>query len=178
VDRNAGGRATFKNVGHTDRNGLELSAETVSAGAFEARLAYTYLKAVFREGFDTVTGTPATPVSVSGGSLIPGVPRSQLYGELRYRQPGYFAQLEALRKARVAVNDQNSEYADAYTTVNLVGGLVQEGGGWRLTEFVRIDNLADHRYVGSVIVNEANNRYYEPSPRRNISVGVQARLQF
>jgi iron complex outermembrane recepter protein len=178
VDRNAGGRATFKNVGHTDRNGLELSAETVIAGPFEARMAYTYLKAVFREGFDTVTGTPATPVTISGGSLIPGVPRNQLYGELRYRQPGYFAQLEALRKARVAVNDQNSEYADGYTSVNLVGGLVQEGNGWRLTEFVRIDNLADRRYVGSVIVNEANNRYYEPSPLRNMSVGVQARLQF
>jgi iron complex outermembrane recepter protein len=176
VDQNSGGRATFKNVGHTDRNGLELGAETITPGPWEARVAFTYLKAVFRESFATLTGTPAAPVTVAAGSMIPGVPRTQLYAELRYRQPGYFSQAEVLRKARVAVNDQNSEFVDAYTTLNLVGGLVQEGTGWRITEFVRLDNVTDRRYVGSVIVNEANNRYYEPSPRRGISLGVQARL--
>ena len=57
-------------------------------------------------------------------------------------------------------------------------GLVQQGTRWRLTEFLRVDNLTDRNYAGSVIVNETNGRYYEPSPRRNISVGVQASLQF
>ena len=32
--------------------------------------------------------------------------------------------------------------------------------------------------VGSVIVNEGNGRFYEPSPRRSISGGIQASLQF
>ena len=36
----------------------------------------------------------------------------------------------------------------------------------RLSQTLRVDNLADHRYVGSVIVNESNGRYYEPSPGR------------
>jgi iron complex outermembrane receptor protein len=106
------------------------------------------------------------------------VPRSQLYGELRYRHGGYFAQLEGLARSRVAVNDQNSEFAGAFAVFNAVAGLVQQGGRWRVSEFVRIDNLGDRDYAGSVIVNDGNGRYYEPSPRRNMTVGIQASLQF
>jgi iron complex outermembrane receptor protein len=178
VETSSGGRATFRNAGHTDRRGAELALETVAEGPWQARLAWSYIEATFREGFDTVAGAPAVPVFVPAGSRLPGVPRSQLYGELRYRGAGYYALLEGLARSRVAVNDRNSEFADAFAVFNLAGGLVQEGGGWRITEYVRIDNLADRDYVGSVIVNDANGRFYEPSPRRNMTVGIQASLQF
>jgi iron complex outermembrane receptor protein len=125
-----------------------------------------------------VLNTVNTPVAVPAGSLLPGVPKSVLYGELRYRAEPFYAQVEALHKSRVPVNDPNLEFADAYNVLNAMVGLVQQGKQWRLTEFLRIDNLTDRNYVGSVIVNETNGRYYEPSPRRNMSVGVQARLQF
>ena len=64
------------------------------------------------------------------------------------------------------------------TLLNLVAGLVQQGPGWRFNQYVRLDNVADKDYVGSVIVNEGNGRFYEPSPRRSMSAGVQASLQF
>ena len=178
VDQNTGGRATFKNVGHTDRKGIELGAETLFGGAFEARAAYTYLKAVFREGFNTVITTTNAVVSVPAGASLPGTARSQLYGELRYRKAPFFAQFEALHRSRVAANDPNSEFADAFTVLNLAAGIVQHSGRWRLTEFARVDNLTNRNYVGSVIINETNARYYEPAPRRNMTVGVQASLQF
>jgi len=174
VDVNTLGRAIFKNAGHTDRRGFELGAETLLGGAWEARAAWTYLEATFRESFVSQGGA----LTVPAGSRLPGVPRSQLYGELRYRRSGFFAQLEGLLRSRVAVNDQNSEFADAFAVFNAMAGLVQEGGRWRVTQFVRIDNLADRDYAGSVIVNDGNGRYYEPSPRRNMTVGIQASLQF
>jgi iron complex outermembrane receptor protein len=118
------------------------------------------------------------PVTVPAGSQLPGTAKSVLYGELRYQKDRYYAQLEGLYKSKVPVNDQNSEFADAYTTFNFVVGLMQGTGQWRISEFVRVDNLTDKNYVGSVVVNDANNRYYEPSPQRNMTVGVQARLQF
>jgi iron complex outermembrane receptor protein len=43
---------------------------------------------------------------------------------------------------------------------------------------VRVDNVGDKEYIGSVIVSEANNRFYEPAPTRNVMAGVQASLQF
>jgi iron complex outermembrane receptor protein len=78
----------------------------------------------------------------------------------------------------VPVNDQNSEFADGFSILNVAAGLVQERGRWRVTEFVRIDNLTDRKYAGSVIVNDANRRYYEPAPRRNYVLGVQGAYHF
>jgi iron complex outermembrane receptor protein len=176
VDQNVGGRATFKNVGYTDRRGIELAAETVGTGAWDARFAYTHLKAEYRDEFTTQVLNVGPQALVPAGSMIPGVPRDVLYGELRFRREPFVAQLEGLRKSRVAVNDPNTEFADAYTVFNVMAGLVQQGARWRVMEFLRIDNLADRRYVGSVIVNEGNGRYYEPSPRRSLVLGIQARL--
>jgi iron complex outermembrane recepter protein len=172
VDTASGGRTTFKNAGRTERRGVELAAETLLAGPWDLQLAYTWLEAQFKDAFTSGSG------AIPSGNLLPGVPRSQLYGQLRYRQPAFYAQLEALRRSRVAVNDANSEFADAYTVANLVGGLVQQGTRWRVSEFVRIDNVTDRNYTGSVIVNETNGRFYEPAPRRNLVAGVQATLQF
>ncbi len=180
VDQNSGGRTTFKNVGHTDRDGFELAADTISEGPWQARVAYTYLRARFREGFNTVIGVfpNNTPVAVAPGSLLPGVPKSYLYGELRYRADPYFAQLEGLHKSSVAVNDPNTDFADAFTVWNAAAGLTQQRSRWRLTEFVRLDNLTDRNYAGSVIVNETSFRYFEPAPRRAWTLGLQAALQF
>jgi iron complex outermembrane receptor protein len=178
VETNAGGRASFKNVGHTDRHGFELGAESVGTGPWEARAAFTRLKAVYRDSFSTIITTGGPTITVPAGSFLPGVPRSQLYGEVRYRRERWFAALEGLHKSRVAANDPNSEFADAYTVLNAVVGLKQSSGSLSISEFVRIDNLTDRNYAGSVIVNEGNGRYYEASPRRSLAVGLQARLDF
>ncbi len=44
--------------------------------------------------------------------------------------------------------------------------------------FGRIDNLFDREYVGSVIVNESNGRYYEPAPGRNYGIGLNLARRF
>jgi len=175
VDVNQSGRTTFKNAEGTERRGFELGAET-TRGPFGAQFAYTYLDATFKEGFtSTVMGAPVT---VPAGNALPGVPKTQAYLQLRYRQPRFYTYLEGLYRAKVPVDDVNSEFASAYTIFNLVGGLTQQGSGWRISEYVRLDNLADRNYVGSVIVNEGNRRFYEPSPRRSMTVGIQASVQF
>jgi len=178
VDQNNAGRSTFKNVGHTDRNGFEIAAETLTGGLFEARLAYTYLKAAYREGFNTVILNGGPQVNVPAGTPMPGVPSRVLYGDVRFRREPFFATLEGLAKSRVPVNDPNTDFADAYTIFNFVTGLVQQDPRWRVTEYVRVDNLTDRNYVGSVIINEGNGRYFEPSPRRSMTVGLSAALRF
>jgi iron complex outermembrane receptor protein len=51
-------------------------------------------------------------------------------------------------------------------------------GNWMLDVFGRVDNLFDRDYVGSVIVNEGNGRYYEPAPGRNYGVGAAVTYSF
>ena len=173
VDAAAGGRTTFKNAGRTERRGFELAAETQLAGPWQAQLGYTHLDATFLDAF--TSGATAVPA----GNLIPGVPASQLGAQLRYRRPAYYGYLEALHRSRVPVNDANAEFAEAFTVLNAVVGLTQQHGTrWRFSEYLRMDNVTNRNYVGSVIVNEANGRFYEPSPRRSMSVGVQASVQF
>ena len=81
------------------------------------------------------------------------------------------AALEVLHRAKVPVNDVNTELAGAFTVANAVIG-------WQLNEFLRVDNVGDKTYIGSVIVNDGNLRFYEPAPQRNIMLGVQASLMF
>jgi iron complex outermembrane receptor protein len=39
--------------------------------------------------------------------------------------------------------------------------------------FVRIENVLDKTYVGSVIVNEGNSRFFETGTDRTATVGLQ-----
>ena len=57
-------------------------------------------------------------------------------------------------------------------------GIEQRGGKWTITEFFRIDNLANKRYAGSVIVNETNGRFFEPAPGRAWTFGVSGVFRF
>ena len=53
-------------------------------------------------------------------------------------------------------------------------GFEQRGRNWRLTQFVRVDNVGDRDYTGAVIVNQVSGRYYEPAPGRNWLAGITA----
>jgi iron complex outermembrane receptor protein len=180
IESNAGGRSTFKNAGRTRRSGFELGAFANLPHGFEAALAWTRLEAKFLDSFTSVAGTPAVAVTVPAGSYLPGVPRSSLYAELRWRHApsGFTAALEFQHKARVWVDDRNSEAADASNVANFAAGFTQLSGNWKFSEYLRVDNLTDRRYAGSVVVNDANLRFYEPAPGRNYTIGVQAKLGF
>jgi iron complex outermembrane receptor protein len=162
VDVSSGGRTTFRNAGRTERRGLELGAESLWAFPVELRGAYTRIDAIFED------------------RRLAGVPKEQLYAEGAWRHArwGLRVSIELLHRSRVPVNDQNSEYAASFTVLNAVAGFEQRGAKWRLTEFMRVDNVTDESYVGSVIVNEGNGRFYEPAPERSVLVGVQASLKF
>jgi iron complex outermembrane receptor protein len=176
VDTSVGGRTTYKNAPLTDRKGIELSAEGYLGAGFEALIAYTWLKAEFTQPF--TSGTPA--VSVVSGNRLPGVPLYTVYGELvwRHMATGFHAGAEVRAAGKMYVNDQNSAFADPYAVGNLRAGFEQRSGKWRLTEFARVDNITNRQYVGSVIIADSNQRFYEPSPTRNYLVGVNAQLRF
>jgi iron complex outermembrane receptor protein len=170
VDVSSGGRTTFRNAGRTERRGVEIGAESLWAFPVELRGAYTWIDAAYGSDFDPLVA----------GKQLPGVPREQLYAEGAWRHArwGLRVSIELLHRSRVPVNDQNSEYAASFTVLNAVAGFEQRGAKWRLTEFMRVDNVTDESYVGSVIVNEGNGRFYEPAPERSVLVGVQASLTF
>ena len=173
VDTNVGGRSTFKNASRTRRSGLEASWQAVLPANFDALVSWTLINARYVDAF--TSGGP-----VLAGNKLPGVPASTLYGELRWRHPasGFSGALEARRNAKVYVDDANSDAAESYVVANLRFGFEQRGQGWRVTEFVRVDNLANKSYVGSVIVADGNRRFFEPALPRSLTFMVSGRREF
>ncbi len=179
VARNVGGRSSYRNVGRARRQGAELAAELPLADAWTLQLAYTWLDAHFRDGFPICTGSGCTTpqTRVPAGTRIPGTAREQLYAALRWQGTHWNAQLEGLGASDVSVNDPGTEHAPGYFLLNATLGRQWNVGAHRLDAFLRIDNLLDRGYIGSVIVNEGNGRYYEPGPGRGALLGLRWRWQ-
>jgi iron complex outermembrane receptor protein len=186
VESNSGGRATFQNA-DTSRTGAELALDTRFGRGFAGLVSFTWLDAEFDGDFATCpqpapVGLPpcGTRVTVPDGNKVPGVPEYALYGELSwaYAPWGFNTAVEVRWQDKVYVNDVNSEFADAFTVVNLRAGLEQRSGRWRFTEFARVDNVLDEEYIGGVIVNDGNGRYYAPAPTASLTVGASVSYAF
>jgi iron complex outermembrane receptor protein len=177
VATSSGGRTTYQNVDRARRKGLEAKLDYPLAERWRIQAAYTYLNATFRSAFLTCPAastctTPNTPVAA--GARIPGVPESNFYAALRYGESrGWNATLEASAASNVAVNDLNTQFAPGYGVLSGSIGYLFDWSDSQVSTYLRLNNLFDHSYVGSVIVNESNGRYYEPAPTRTIFGGIQ-----
>ncbi len=192
---NTGGRSVFQNVGRTRRSGLELSAQWQPAPAWRAQAALSTLRARYRDGFLTCTGTPcpAANVPVAAGGQVAGTNGGSAFLELAWKpwmaaDAGSTSQaksteigLEWRGVKRTAVNDGNTEWAPGYGLLNLRLSqplrLDLGLGPLRAELLARLDNLANRRYVGSVIVNDGNGRFYEPAPGRSVWVGLKLAME-
>ncbi|MGO4521272.1 TonB-dependent receptor family protein [Dyella sp. 2RAF44] len=180
VATNINGRATYQNVGHTRRQGVELSATGELAPDWRLSVGYTHLKARFLDGFLTCTTTPCpvptTPVAAD--SRIPGVPED--YGSLRLEHgngSGWREGVTVTGVGSVTVNDIDTQRAAGYGLIDVDAGYTFNlSDTTRLDLSARVNNLANRRYIGSVIVNDGNGRYFEPGPDRSVMFG--ARLRF
>ena len=158
VATNVGGRATFRNAGGTRRDGVELQGER-DWGALALLTSFSALRARYRDVFS--------------GNDMPGIPERAAFADLRWR-PTAAAELglEVRHSGKMLVNDANTDAAEAYTVASMRAGYAWRLTGSTLRAFVRVDNVFDKRYAGSVIVNEGNQRYFEPAPGRAWLAGL------
>ena len=79
---------------------------------------------------------------------------------------------------KIYVDDINSDTAPSYTVVAANVGYLWVNRHWKVNSYARVDNLFDRNYVGSVIVNDGNSRFFEPADGRNFSVGMSVTKAF
>ena len=112
---------------------------------------------------------------VNAGNRIAGTAAQRAYAEVAWNGGNWgVAGLEWRGSGQVATNDRNAEFAPGYGVLALrwskpVKLFAKTEAEW----LVRVDNLLDRHYAGSVIVNEANSRFYEPAAPRSILVGLR-----
>ncbi|MBJ3816132.1 TonB-dependent receptor [Shimwellia pseudoproteus] len=170
VDASSNGRTTYQNAGKTRRRGLELAWDQQFATAWRFKAAWTLLDATYREDVSS---------AIRKGNKIPGIARNTLFGSLGWvPEEGWYAGAEVQYMSKMQANDANTAQAPSYTVTALNTGYKFTHNDWVVDLFARVDNLFDKDYVGSVIVNESNGRYYEPAPGRNYGVGLSVSYAF
>lgn len=169
---NRGGRATFANAGKTRREGVELALQSHLSRTLDLSLAYTLLDATVREAYRTCTAPPCASAQtvIARGNRLPGTVQGQWYSRLAYT-PLPAVQLAATFRTldAVPVNDTNSEAAPSY-------GVVDTEVSYRRPHTrlsLKVENVFAAEYAGSVIVNEANSRHYEPARGRSLLAGLE-----
>jgi iron complex outermembrane receptor protein len=171
VDSSTGGRTSYRNAGDTLRRGAEVSLDADLKSGWSARLALSLLRATYETEFG----------AVQAGSRLPGVPRASMYGELAWKdETGHLgAAVETIANGRVYAEDTNTERpAPGYGVVNLRLQARQDVDRWRFKQFLRLNNVFDRNYIGSVIVGDTNKRFYEAAPGRQWMAGFTGEYRF
>jgi iron complex outermembrane recepter protein len=89
----------------------------------------------------------------------------------------------------MAADDANTVYAPGFVSLaasasysmrlNFAAGTARSPElAPRIRFYLRGDNLADRRIVGSVIVNDANGRFFEPALPRRVTIGINGAWTF
>ncbi|MEB0207376.1 TonB-dependent receptor [Pseudomonas sp. CCC3.1] len=174
VLNNTGGRTTYQNAGRTLRRGFELGVESQLAEHWTSTLAYTRLQATYDTDFSSASGT------VDKGNYLPGVPQTTLFAEVNWKPTDWLSTaVEGMYRSKVYVEDTNTQKAaPAYSVFNWRAQFEQKVEHWTFHQTLRLDNLLDRQYVGSVIVGDSNNRYYEAAPGRSWYAGAGAQYTF
>lgn len=190
VASNVRGRAYFANLGHTRRQGVEVSAEWRRDG-WHASASYALTDAYFRDGF--ITSSPSNPAAgedgtiiVGAGDQLPGVARHALNLRMAREERTWSAGLTLrARSGQYLVGDEGNDNARTpdYAVFDL-DGAVQLAPGLRLVAQLR--NALNKRYatfgtfseVDEIFLAEApgaeNPRAYAPGAPRRLTVSLRA----
>jgi iron complex outermembrane receptor protein len=169
------GRVSFTNANKTKRSGAELSVSSELGNDISLYGAYTLLNAQFDSDY-----TNKLKNTIESGNKIPGTYKTQLYGEIawKYAPLGFSTAFEGRHNSKVYVDDVNSDTAPSYTIFNLRAGFTQNLAKWNFSEYIRVENIFDKDYIGSVRINDGNQRFFEPAADRNYLLGLSAQYKF
>lgn len=167
-------RRFFRNAGSARHRGVELAAGADLAPGVDLRVTWTYSDFRYRRYAFTVGGT----THVLDGRTLPGIPRNALRLALRAQRRAW-GEVETLYASGSLVDDTLSRRTSPWWVTNLrLGwggrgrGEGEGGGATQVAPFLALQNLFNRKYVGSVVINAAGGRYYEPAPGRNLLVGL------
>lgn len=181
VDVNNNGSTAYKNA-DTQRDGVEWNLNSQITPTVNGKLSLTVMRAFYPNAGSTVitAGATTTNATVLTGSHLPGVAEKSAYAEMAWEPiHGVSTAAEFLARGRMFVEDTNTATAaGGYATAAWRLVVHQEISDWKFKEFARVDNLFNRTCIGSVIIGDANGRYYETAPGRNWLAGVSGSYSF
>lgn len=110
------------------------------------------------------------------GKRIPGLAEIVATSTLQVSSARSTLTLEAIHVGDQYANESNTLKNDGRTTGDIALSHRLEPNGHRFVVALRVQNITDARYNGSVVVNPFNARAFEPAPGRNAFVTVSYRF--
>ncbi|WP_231591685.1 TonB-dependent receptor domain-containing protein [Cellvibrio sp. pealriver] len=173
VDQSLNGRTSFRNAAATERDGIELLVRYPLGEQILVQFSAQQLDAEYSAG-------------QWQGKTLPGVAARQYQLGVQWRpwvNDALIAGLQAQERARIFTADNNQIYAPAYTTFDftLQGVYSLQQVSLPKTDiewWIKLANITDENYVGSVVVNQSNGRAFEPALGRNLVAGIKLGYKF
>ena len=164
------GKTFYRNAGKTLRKGLEIG---INYQMIEGLTAY-YTQTFSNFKYKTYT---ANAINYDG-KILPGIPKTNTQLELRYTHPkGFFAIIQGRNVSKVYANDANTALAEAYCVLNLRLGHTISLKSFQIEPFLGVNNLTKSNYIANVLLNAANERFFEPSALQYFFGGLKLRVK-
>jgi iron complex outermembrane receptor protein len=177
------GQTVYGNAGKTLREGIEISHKADLNRYLSSTLAISKMHANYVNAFSSINSAGQN-LLIQAGNQLPGIAQHQMFASLLWRDGqsvskqvnmGTQVQLDVLARSGIWANDTNIDYASGYAVFNLKMRHAFKVNAFENMLYLGIDNLANRKTVGSVIVNQASNQFFEPGMYRNYSLGIQVK---
>ncbi|MDZ7900135.1 MAG: TonB-dependent receptor [Arcicella sp.] len=163
------GRNYFRNAGLSERKGLELGLTYKIFNGLTTYFNYTYSDFRYKS-YQTTAGK-------FDGNTLPGIPKHNIYGEIRYFPTiGLYAIAQVRSISKIYADDANAIENKGYVTVNLRTGYQYKIGNFQLEPFVGVNNVLNEIYNANIQINAAGNRYFEPAQGSFLFGGISLRF--
>jgi iron complex outermembrane recepter protein len=163
------GRTYFRNAGLSERKGLELGLTYKVLNGLTTFFNYTYSDFQYKS-YQTTAGR-------FDGNTLPGIPKHNIYGEVRYfPKVGLYAIAQIRSINKIYADDANTVENKGYVTVNLRAGYQYKIGNFQFEPFVGVNNLLNEIYNANVQINATANRYFEPAQGNFLFGGLSVRF--
>jgi len=160
-------RQFFKNIGETQRRGVEAMA-SFTGNILEWTNSATFANYTFKEN---------TEITSLSGKRIPGVPSHHFNSQIQLKFLSQLnIRLEYQHIGALMANNNNSVKVDPYSVLNLSGvkQLPLKNGTLKL--FAGINNLTNSLYFDNIRINAFGGRFYEAAPTRHLYMGIELSL--
>lgn len=165
VDQSLNGRTSYTNAAATRRDGFELFGRLHFTEQWQLQTSITLIDAIYTKGeWDN--------------HQLPGVAREQYQLDLQYlpfSSERLIFSAGVHKRTAIATSDSNEIFAPGFYRIDVaIEGKVQPVK-FDIDWWLKVANLTDENYVGSVIVNQSSGRAFEPAPRRSVLGGISIR---
>ena len=159
------GQTFFRNVGLTQRQGIELEGSYLINSAFMASMSYTFSSFLYSDF--------KLNDEVFDGNYLPGLPKHNLALTLDYtHKSGLNVRSSNSLIGTIYLNDANTNFADKYFLSNLNLNYPIRKENTVLTPFIGLNNIFNATYNDNIRINAFGDRYFEPAPGFNLFGGI------